>query len=89
MIIEKNSVINKVIATLIRMGMLFHPKTGRIKKNAEILVSTITRPSSFSINSAIKFLVPNILYMAEDLVSKAQHDLKHPVAANQKDRANS
>ena len=88
MIIEKNIVINNVIATLIRTGMLFHPKTGITKKKAEILVSTITKPSSFSIINAI-YSVPNILNMAEDLVGKAQYNLKHPVTANQHNRTNS
>jgi hypothetical protein len=52
-IIEKNIVNSTVIATLILAGMLFHPKTGSTMKNAEILVSTITKPSSLSIISAI------------------------------------
>jgi hypothetical protein len=56
--IEKKTVNSTVIATLILTGMLFHPKTGRTMKNAEILVSTITKPSSFSIISAICYQRP-------------------------------
>jgi hypothetical protein len=54
-IIEKKTANKTVSATFILTGMLFQPKTGSIKKNADILVSTITKPSNFSIISSIFF----------------------------------
>ena len=50
---KKKNAISKVNDTLILTGMLLHPKTGRTRKNAEILVKTIAKPSSLSIIGSI------------------------------------
>jgi hypothetical protein len=76
-ITEKKRAIITTNATLILTGMLFHPKTGRTKKNAEILVSTITKASSFSNISRLQS-VPDILDVPKKLVGKSQYHLEHP-----------
>jgi hypothetical protein len=48
LIIEKKIVNNSIMEILILTGMLFQLKTGRTRKNAEILVITIATPRSFS-----------------------------------------
>jgi hypothetical protein len=52
-IIEKKTASSTVIDIFILTGMLAHPKTGITMKNAEILVSTIAKPNSFSIINSI------------------------------------
>jgi len=51
---EKKTAIRTTAATLMRTGMLFQPKTGSTRKNAEILVRTIAKVNSFPIITSIR-----------------------------------
>jgi len=53
MIIEKKIVSNIASDIFIRIGMLFHPKTGMTIKKAEILVSTMKKPRNRPIMNGI------------------------------------
>jgi hypothetical protein len=103
-IIEKKIASSTVIDIFILAGMLFHPNTGTTMKNAEILVSTIVKPNSFSIISSIYLgsqtheycvwgsgssSVPHCLNLAEYLVGEFENDSQHPAAANQYDNPDS
>jgi hypothetical protein len=85
--IEKKIATISANATFIRTGMAAHPKTGSTIKNAETLVSTIIKPSSFSpaivIDSA-----PDILDMAENFVNEPEHYLQRPATAQHRHHRN-